>query len=323
MDYRISVIIPVYNVEKYLNRCVESVIDQTYANLEIILVDDGSTDESTKICDDWKAKDSRISVIHKANGGLASARNAGLEMATGDFVSFIDSDDYIDKALYTDMVKYFDDDSLNIVAFGLYEVYGDNKTSVNIKDGYIDVKEAIKHLLTWDGQVRSFAWNKIYRMSVVRKMRFYEDLRYGEDTPFVFGTLINSEKYLQINRPYYYYVRRNDSLIGDTYKTRWLLSIEASRKILLFCIENKSPYFDLARCSVGINCYILKKFFCDSREIKKEFKEDYTYICDQMNGIPSYLMLKYSGFSKWMKYVAVKRFPLACSMLSWTIRKTK
>ena len=323
MDYKMSVIIPVYNVEKYIDRCVESVIEQTYANMEIILVDDGSTDESTKICDDWKNKDSRISVIHKANGGLASARNAGLEIATGDLVSFIDSDDYIDKTLYEDIVKYFDDTSLDVAAFGLYEVYGDYKTSVKIKDGYIDVNEAVKHLLIWDGQVRSFAWNKIYRMSTVKNIRFYEDLRYGEDTPFVFSTLINAKKYLQINRPYYYYVRRNDSLIGDAYKTRWLLSIEASRKILLYCIDNKSPYFDLARCSILLNCYILKKSFLDSKEIKDEFKEDYTYICDQMNGIPSYLVMRYLGFNKWLKYLVVKRFPLAYCVLSRITRKTR
>lgn len=318
-----SVIIPVYNVDKYIDRCVESVIEQTYANMEIILVDDGSTDASAKICDDWKNKDSRISVIHKANGGLASARNAGLEIATGDLVSFIDSDDYIDENLYEDIVKYFEDTSLDVVAFGLYEIYGDYKTSVNIKDGYIDVNEAVKHLLTWDGQVRSFAWNKIYRMSAIKNIRFCEALRYGEDTPFVFRTLISTKKYLQINRPYYYYVRRKDSLIGDTYKSRWLLSIEASREILLYCIENKIHYFDLARCSIILNCYILKKCFLNSKEIKDEFKEDYTYICDQTNSIPSYLVMRYLGFNKWLKYLVVKRFPLAYCVLSRITHKAR
>lgn len=91
----ISVIVPIYNVESYLNRCVESIVNQTYQNLEIILVDDGSPDNCPQICDDWARKDSRIKVIHKENGGLSDARNAGMNIATGEYISFIDSDDYV------------------------------------------------------------------------------------------------------------------------------------------------------------------------------------------------------------------------------------
>ena len=96
----ISIIIPVYNVEKYLAKCVESVINQTYKKIQIILIDDGSTDNSGKICDDFKLKDNRIEVIHKKNGGLSDARNAGLKIVKGDYIGFIDSDDYIEKDMY-------------------------------------------------------------------------------------------------------------------------------------------------------------------------------------------------------------------------------
>lgn len=96
MNELISLIIPVFNVEKYLDKCVETIVNQTYSNLEIILVDDGSTDSSGEKCDYWKKKDNRIIVIHKKNGGLSSARNAGIEIATGKYISFIDSDDFID-----------------------------------------------------------------------------------------------------------------------------------------------------------------------------------------------------------------------------------
>ena len=97
----ISVIIPVYNVEKYLNRCVQSVCNQTYHNLEIILVDDGSTDNSGKLCDEWAVKDLRIKVIHKDNGGLSSARNIGLDNAKGEYIGYVDSDDWIDMEMYS------------------------------------------------------------------------------------------------------------------------------------------------------------------------------------------------------------------------------
>ena len=100
----LSVIIPVYNVEKYLDKCVQSVVDQTYSDLEIILVDDGSTDSSGMLCDNWKEKDRRISVIHKNNGGLSSARNTGIAAAKGDFISFIDSDDFIESEMYETMI---------------------------------------------------------------------------------------------------------------------------------------------------------------------------------------------------------------------------
>lgn len=100
MDDLISVIIPIYNVEKYLDKCIETVINQTYSNLEIILVDDGSTDLSGKKCDEWKKKDKRIIVVHKENGGLSSARNAGIDIATGKYISFIDSDDFVESQIF-------------------------------------------------------------------------------------------------------------------------------------------------------------------------------------------------------------------------------
>ena len=100
MEPLISVIIPVYNVEKYLNKCITSVVEQTYKNLEIIIVDDGSTDQSPEICDEWKKRDSRIQVVHSSNGGAGKARNTALDMATGDYVTFVDSDDYIAPQMY-------------------------------------------------------------------------------------------------------------------------------------------------------------------------------------------------------------------------------
>ena len=104
---KLSVIIPVYQVEATLNRCVESVIGQTFTDLEVILVDDGSPDSCPQKCDEWAEKDSRIHVIHKNNGGLSDARNAGLNMATGDYITFVDSDDYIDSRMYEELINLF------------------------------------------------------------------------------------------------------------------------------------------------------------------------------------------------------------------------
>ena len=103
----VSVIVPIYNVEKYLEKCIESIVNQTYKNLEIILVDDGSPDNCPAICDEWAQKDSRIKVIHKKNGGLSSARNAGLEVSNGEYISFVDSDDWLDENTFEEVYNNF------------------------------------------------------------------------------------------------------------------------------------------------------------------------------------------------------------------------
>jgi glycosyltransferase involved in cell wall biosynthesis len=113
---KISIIVPVYKVEKYLDKCVESLVNQTYKNLEIILVDDGSPDECPKICDAWAKKDSRIKVSHKANGGLSEARNTGMDIATGDYIGFVDSDDYVSEEMYNILVKIIEENDADISA---------------------------------------------------------------------------------------------------------------------------------------------------------------------------------------------------------------
>ena len=115
MNKLVSVIVPVYNVEKYLERCINSIIQQSYNNLEIILIDDGSTDASGKICDEYKEKDDRIIVIHKENGGLSDARNAGIKIFTGEYVTFIDSDDYVSKNMVSNMLDILEKSSCRIV----------------------------------------------------------------------------------------------------------------------------------------------------------------------------------------------------------------
>ena len=113
----ISVIVPVYNVEKYLDKCVDSIVNQTYKNLEIILVDDGSPDNCPKMCDAWVEKDSRIKVIHKENGGVSSARNAGLKASCGEYIGFVDSDDFIQPDMFEQLLGAYDKESIELSAF--------------------------------------------------------------------------------------------------------------------------------------------------------------------------------------------------------------
>ena len=129
---KISIIIPVYNVEKYLATCLDSVINQTYKNLEILLIDDGSTDSSGLICEQYSKKDTRIKTIHKKNGGLSDARNVGISYASGDYISFIDSDDFIDINTFTILNQYIKQYNADIITFNYYDYYNKDKISPHL-----------------------------------------------------------------------------------------------------------------------------------------------------------------------------------------------
>ena len=146
----LSVIIPVYNVEKYLDECVNSIVNQSYKNLEIILVDDGSTDKSGAICDEWRDRDSRIKVIHKANAGLGYARNSGIEVAEGDFVAFVDSDDFIDKDMYQDLMSIAISEKSDIVYSGGFDKYLTDGSYNVVRDIQEKISvEFILYLIFW------------------------------------------------------------------------------------------------------------------------------------------------------------------------------
>lgn len=170
MEEKISVIVPIYKVEDYLHRCVESIINQAYTNLEIILVDDGSPDNCPKICDEYAEKDSRIKVIHKENGGLSDARNTGLLVATGEYISFIDSDDYIDINMYKSIITYMEEHDLDIAECGIKHVYN-NKIKQNDKlDKSIHVfnsEEALKELML-ERRFHQTVWNKLYKTKLIK-----------------------------------------------------------------------------------------------------------------------------------------------------------
>lgn len=174
MEPLISVIIPVYNVEKYLNKCITSVVEQTYKNLEIIIVDDGSTDQSPEICDEWKKRDSRIQVVHSSNGGAGKARNTALDMATGDYVTFVDSDDYIAPQMYQVLLEQFYD-GIGIVECNYSMVYDDSEKFKEERKIYkIHTYSAMQamHENINDHIFRQLIWNKMYRKDVIKGIYF-------------------------------------------------------------------------------------------------------------------------------------------------------
>ena len=177
---KISVIVPVYNVEKFIKRCLDSIINQTTKDLEIILVNDGSTDNSGKICDEYAKLDNRITVIHKENGGISSARNIGLDVATGEWIAFVDSDDYIEKDMYEVLYKTAIEKNVDICACFFKYLTVDNKILFNLTQEQLDMngkynsKEFLE-LIYKDEYMNGICvatWNKIYKKNIFTRYRY-------------------------------------------------------------------------------------------------------------------------------------------------------
>ncbi len=213
-DSLLSVIVPVYNADKWLPRCLDSICGQTYPHLEIICVNDGSTDDSAKILEEYAAKDSRVKVIHQENAGVSVARNAGLDAAMGEYVTFVDADDWLETDAYERILWGFDS-GVDVVCFGVYvegEILDAHSASMESflripKDGVFPVSTFPKN------SVNGCIWNKVWRRAVIEQcaVRFLEKLAYGEDECFFFCSLaaVRGLRYMQ--EPLYHYVQHRDS----------------------------------------------------------------------------------------------------------------
>lgn len=217
----ISVIIPVYNVEAYLDRSLQSIVDQSYKNLEIILVDDGSTDRSGVLCDEWSGRDARIKVIHKANGGASDARNVGIEHATGKYIGFIDADDHIDRCTYEKLIYEAERYDADIVTCGYYKEYTDEKISM-----FADYPETI--VMNREEALRSLFIFKYINESTCTKLIKYDllkDERYKvgiltEDMQLLYRLICKADKIVAVPEAYYYYVYRDNSSSHSVKKSR-------------------------------------------------------------------------------------------------------
>jgi len=214
----ISIIIPVYNVEAYLNRCVRSVVNQTYPDLEIILVDDGSSDRCGTMCDEWAEKDSRIRVIHKKNGGLSDARNAGIENATGSYLGFVDGDDWIEKDMYQSLLETIITFGACVATGGLKRIYENGFSRsyyVFDKPHCITGSEIIRSYLHQD-EFSTSACDKLFDRSIFKTRRFPKGCLY-EDTPVIFNIICSIDKIGVSGKALYNYFQRADSICGKRF----------------------------------------------------------------------------------------------------------
>lgn len=226
-DITISVVVPVYHVARYIDRCVYSILNQTYQKLEIILVDDGSNDICSVKCDKYASMDSRIKVIHKENGGLSSARNAGIDMATGDYIGFVDSDDYISPVMYECLAKAAVNTQADMCAVGTMNVYSNHKVPAyeKIETGFCSGKIAYKKAMI-GSQLSIAVWTKIFKKNLFSKVKFRVG-KYSEDCFFLYESMpyINSVWYS--TEPLYFYVHREGSITTEKFNKKHLDVIEA------------------------------------------------------------------------------------------------
>lgn len=228
----ISIIIPVYNAQTYISQCLDSVLGQTKQDFEVILIDDGSKDDSGKICDMYADKDVRFQVYHRDNQGVSNARNFGIERASGEYIMFLDSDDYLEKDALEYMLNIMEADRADFVGFSRYEEHVDKKCAdvyrlkgqniiVNTADEYLEM------LLQLYMQNKMFCevWNRLYRSDIIRKneIKFDTNLKYGEDKLFNLCYLHFVYKIVLMDRPLYHYRIYDESTMGKKRnKTNWL-----------------------------------------------------------------------------------------------------
>lgn len=242
---KVSIIVPVYKVEKFLERCVESIIKQTYQNIEIILIDDESPDECPKMCDQYEIKDNRIKVIHKKNGGLSDARNAGLDIASGEYIAFVDSDDWIESDFIETLYMNAEREKADISVVGYQLIWEDGRIRRFSRDEeyYVfDRENAIRELLKQQ-KFQCMVCQKMYRKQIFETIRFpvgkiYEDVAIG------LSTFLKAERVVVSGKVKYNYFQRCDSIVNAKFDKRKLFFLECCNKIIDYS-DSQNKLFDL------------------------------------------------------------------------------
>ena len=215
----VSVIIPVYKVEKYIHKCIDSVLTQTFRDIQVILVDDGSPDNCGHICDEYSKADKRVSVVHKENGGLSDARNAGMKYAEGNYILFVDSDDYIEHDMIEYMYSRIKDSDADMATCGIYEVYSDRIEEQKREPEFVCSGEEAFRCILQGHTIRGEVWNKLIRKSCMSGIEFPKGRLY-EDIYFTADLMPRIKKVVVGTEPKYYYLHRSDSITGRAYRPK-------------------------------------------------------------------------------------------------------
>lgn len=286
----ISIIVPIYNVEKYIHKCINSIINQTYKNIEVILVDDGSTDRCSEICDEFAKKDNRIKVIHQKNSGLSEARNTGIENSSGEYLLFIDSDDYIEVCTCEHLIKCLSKEKVDIIQFKK-RIYFENKpteildkdiSSTNHENYKVYNRSTAYDMYMNNKEFTREAWDKLYSKKLFDNIKFPKD-RLAEDLATTYKLILNSNKLAVLDIELYNYLIRSNSIMGQ--KSIKLME-DACKGHLEIYNFNKVHYRKYIKVSLSNYFNNLVKLYCRLDFLnKKEYEYRLKEIEDIIKGI--------------------------------------
>lgn len=274
----ISVIVPVYRVEAYLGKCVDSILAQTYENLEVILVDDGSPDGSGAICDDYAQRDPRVRVIHKENGGLSSARNAGLDAANGDYIGFVDSDDWLEPETYTWLMDMAQQENVKLVCAGRFDCNSwDGSRTTGLcpqRKEVITGEEMTRRIFRWEN-VDSAAWDKLYHRSLFDGIRYPVGV-VSEDVPVTWRLAMNAGRVGLLDKPVYNYFHRPGSITTSAFSPKTFQPSVHTAKILEKMRQEhprlvpEATYFHCRHLVYVCQCLVIS-----DRAVRKQYAAEY------------------------------------------------
>ena len=303
MEYSplLSVIVPVYNVEEYLGRCVDSILAQTYKHLEVILVDDGAKDSSGVICDSYAGKDSRIHVIHKENGGLSSARNAGLDVCCGEYIAFVDSDDWIEPDAYENMLRTALELDVKLVCGGRYDVSsrtGEKKEGLcPSKTERIPAEELVGRIFTWN-QCDSSACDKLFHRSLLKNWRFPLG-KVCEDVPVMYRIILETDWVATYGKPIYNYFHRHGSITTSSVSDKTFHFLQHTEVIYPYIRENHPAITAQARfLLIKSLSHILLLLEQSEEAVRIQFAEEYRHARRELK--------KHAGFVLKCPYFSIK-----------------
>lgn len=284
-NIKISLIVPCYNIESYLRRCIESILSQTYGNLEIILISDGSTDGTDEIIREYAEKDTRIIPIFKQNSGVSDTRNRGLDIATGEYIGFVDGDDYIEPEMYEILLKNALECDADISHCG-YQMVFPSRVDYYYNTGKKVIqnnKKGIRDIIVGD-YVEPGIWNKLYRVDILKDLRMPSDIKINEDVIFNFYAFVNSQKSVYEDLPFYHYILRKGSAATSKINQNKLFDpVRVRKEIFEYSLKN----LDNEIQSVAYSSYLisvinlfrivlnsnLKEYKQESLILKKQIKE--------------------------------------------------
>ncbi|WP_304033095.1 glycosyltransferase family 2 protein [Ruminococcus bromii] len=291
-NIKISLIVPCYNIRKYLPRCIESILAQTYKNLEIILISDGSTDGTDEVIREYAKKDSRIIPIFKQNSGVSDTRNRGLDIATGDYIGFVDGDDYIEPEMYETLLKNAIENNADISHCG-YQMVFPSRVDYYYNTGkkvIQDNKKGIRDIIVGD-YVEPSPCIKIYRKNIVNNLRMPINIKINEDVLFNFYAFVNSKKSVYEDLPFYHYILRKGSAATSKINQNKLFDpVRVRKEIFEYSLKNLDNEIQSVAYSSYLNS-IINLYRVVSNSKLKEYKEESFILKGQIKEIKGKFML--------------------------------